>query len=246
MAAFGFMVNGVLGEADAPAGDLTTVIGIAGSPGVYEGPARIVRNFDDLWGLEDGEILVTPATGESFNSFLHFVGAIVTDHGSFASHAAIMGREMGFPTVVGCVDATRRIATGTRIRVDGNTGTVDWTASPNLLAIESPSERRVALVDVVTAINPAVESLRALSVSQAATTPRNPANSTRSTNRPPPNDHFATRRALITVVSAVVLLVSWWLIPILGCVLTIVAVGYIAGAIRPQRIETYGSSAMSR
>ena len=124
MAAFGFVVNGVTSEADGPAGDATTVIGIAGSAGVFEGPARVVRNFDDLWGLEDGEVLVTPATGESFNSFLHFVGAIVTDHGSFASHAAIMGREMGFPTVVGCVDATRRIVTGTRVRVDGAAGTV--------------------------------------------------------------------------------------------------------------------------
>lgn len=124
MAAFGFVVDGVTGEADRPAGDTATVIGIAGSTGVYEGPARVVCNFDDLWGLESGEVLVTPATGESFNSFLHFVGAIVTDHGSFASHAAIMGREMGFPTVVGCVDATRRIATGTRVRVDGTAGTV--------------------------------------------------------------------------------------------------------------------------
>ena len=124
MAAFGFVVDGVTGEADGPAGDATRVLGIAGSAGVFEGPARVVRNFDDLWGLEDGEVLVTPATGESFNSFLHFVGAIVTDHGSFASHAAIMGREMGFPTVVGCVDATRRIATGIRIRVDGTAGTV--------------------------------------------------------------------------------------------------------------------------
>jgi pyruvate,water dikinase len=124
MAAFGFVVDGVTGEADGPAGGATTVIGIAGSVGVFEGLARVVRNFDELSGLEDGEVLVTPATGESFNSFLHFVGAIVTDHGSFASHAAIMGREMGFPTVVGCVNATRRIATGTRVRVDGTAGTV--------------------------------------------------------------------------------------------------------------------------
>ena len=124
MGAFGFVLDGVRGEADGPAGDESTVIGIPGSAGVYEGSARIVRNFDELWDLEDGEVLVTPATGESFNSFLHIVGAIVTDHGSFASHAAIMGREMGFPTVVGCVDATRRITTGTRVRVDGAAGTV--------------------------------------------------------------------------------------------------------------------------
>jgi phosphohistidine swiveling domain-containing protein len=114
----------VTGEADGPGGNATTVIGIAGSTGVYEGPARVVRNFDDLWGLEVGEVLITPATGESFSSFLHLVGAIVTDHGSFASHAAIMGREMGFPTVVRRVDATRRIPTGTRVRVDGTVGTV--------------------------------------------------------------------------------------------------------------------------
>ena len=124
MGAFGFMLGGVLGQADAAGGDETTVVGIAGSAGFYEGPARIVRNFDDLLTLEDGDVLVTSATGESFNSFLHVVGAIVTDHGSFASHAAIMGREMGFPAVVGTVDATKRIANGQWLRVNGSKGTV--------------------------------------------------------------------------------------------------------------------------
>lgn len=124
MAAFGFVISGIGGEVAAPAGDSNTVVGIAGSAGRFEGPARVVRNFDELLTIEDGDVLVTPATGESFNSFLHMIGAIVTDHGSFASHAAIMGREMGFPAVVGTVDATRRIATGTRVLVDGGAGTV--------------------------------------------------------------------------------------------------------------------------
>jgi pyruvate,water dikinase len=83
-----------------------------------------VRNFDELLLLDDGEVLVTTATGESFNAFLHLCGAIVTDHGSFASHAAIMGREMGIPAVVGCVNATKRIPAGARVRVDGSAGTV--------------------------------------------------------------------------------------------------------------------------
>ena len=124
MGAFGFMFGGIVGEIDSPMGDADTIVGIPGSAGTYEGIARIVRNFDDLQCLEDGEVLVTPATGEAFNSFLHIVGAIVTDHGSFASHAAIMGREMGFPTVVGAVNATSRIPTGARVRVDGASGTV--------------------------------------------------------------------------------------------------------------------------
>jgi pyruvate,water dikinase len=125
MSALGFVIGGVLGEAPAPAGDERVVVGIGGSAGVYVGTARIVRNFDDLLELQDGDVLVTSATGESFNSFLHVVGAIVTDHGSFASHAAIMGREMGFPAVVGTVDATRRIPTGVLVRVDGAAGTVE-------------------------------------------------------------------------------------------------------------------------
>ena len=69
-------------------------------------------------------MLVAPTTGEAFNSMLHLVGAIVTDHGSFASHAAIVSREMGFPAVVGTVDGTRRITNGVRLRVDGTTGQV--------------------------------------------------------------------------------------------------------------------------
>ena len=56
---------------------------------------------------------------------LHLVGAIVTDHGSFASHAAIVSREMGIPSVVGTVDAAQRIGDGARVRVDGSAGTVD-------------------------------------------------------------------------------------------------------------------------
>jgi len=52
------------------------------------------------------------------------VGGIVTDHGGFICHAGIVAREMGFPAVVGTVDATSRISTGDRIRLDGSKGEV--------------------------------------------------------------------------------------------------------------------------
>ncbi len=124
MSALGFYIDGVLGDLQNPIGDDNVVVGIGGSAGVYEGRARLVRNFDDLFDLQEGEVLVTAATGESFNAFLSLIGAAVTDHGSFASHAAIMGREMGFPAVLGTVDATRRIPNGAMVRVDGDAGTV--------------------------------------------------------------------------------------------------------------------------
>jgi pyruvate,water dikinase len=124
MSALGFYIEGVLGDIETPMGDADMIVGVGGSGGTYEGPACVVRNFDDLLTLVLGDVLVTSATGESFNAFLAMVGAIVTDHGSFASHAAIMGREMGVPAVVGTVDATSRISSGMIVRVDGDAGTV--------------------------------------------------------------------------------------------------------------------------
>jgi pyruvate,water dikinase len=40
------------------------------------------------------------------------------------SHAAIVAREYGMPAVVGTGQATRRIKTGQRVRVDGDRGVV--------------------------------------------------------------------------------------------------------------------------
>ena len=81
----GFLIDGILGQKEAPEGDATTIVGIPGAQGVVEGPVRLVRSIDDLFDLEPGDVLVAPTTGEAFNSMLHLVSAIVTDHGSFAS-----------------------------------------------------------------------------------------------------------------------------------------------------------------
>ena len=124
MGGVGFAIEGILGQLEESAGDETSVGGIGANPGVYEGRVHLVRTLDDLWSIEEGDVLVTRATGEAFNAMIHLVGAIVTDHGSFASHAAIIARECGFPAVVGCVDATARIEHGQRVRVDGGEGLV--------------------------------------------------------------------------------------------------------------------------
>ncbi|MBL8602463.1 MAG: phosphoenolpyruvate--protein phosphotransferase [Myxococcales bacterium] len=52
------------------------------------------------------------------------VSAFVTDVGTSTSHTAIMARALSLPAVVGAPDATRRIATGDRLIVDGLRGVV--------------------------------------------------------------------------------------------------------------------------
>lgn len=124
MSAVGFMIDGILGEMHEAVGDNTMIQGIPVGAQVYEGRAHVVHNFEDLFDLEEGDVLVTAATGEAFNAMIHLVGAIVTDHGSFACHAAIMARELGFPAVVGTTNGSHRIPHGSRVRVDGRSGQV--------------------------------------------------------------------------------------------------------------------------
>lgn len=124
MSAVGFMIDGILGELPEATGDATMIQGVPVGTTAYEGRAHVVHNFEDLFDLQEGDVLVTSATGEAFNAMIHLVGAIVTDHGSFACHAAIMARELGFPAVVGTTNGSHRIPHGARVRVDGRSGQV--------------------------------------------------------------------------------------------------------------------------
>lgn len=98
--------------------------GLAASKGIYEGPARRASGPAEFGRIVQGDVLVTEATTEAFNILLPLLGAIVTDHGGLLSHSAIVAREYGIPGVVGTREATQRIADGTRVRVNGDTGEV--------------------------------------------------------------------------------------------------------------------------
>ncbi len=98
--------------------------GLAASRGVYEGPARRIAGPSEFDRIVKGDVLVTESTSEAFNILLPLLGAIVTDSGGLLSHSAIVAREYGIPGVVGTREATERIADGTRVLVDGDSGEV--------------------------------------------------------------------------------------------------------------------------
>jgi phosphohistidine swiveling domain-containing protein len=105
------------------------VTGIGGSPGVVEGIARVVMTVDDFDDVTDGDILVCQMTNPAWVVLFTKIAGLVTDTGGTTSHPAVLSREFGIPAVVGTSDATRRIATGDRIRVDGTTGQVEVLGS---------------------------------------------------------------------------------------------------------------------
>jgi pyruvate,water dikinase len=104
--------------------DGKTLQGQAGSPGVVEGAARIVKDVDELDAVQDGEVLICPATSPSWSTVFSRVVATVSDVGGVMSHAAIICREYGIPAVVGTGSAVASIANGQRVRVDGDRGVV--------------------------------------------------------------------------------------------------------------------------
>jgi rifampicin phosphotransferase len=102
-----------------------TITGFPGAAGVVEGVARVLRAPEDAAQLGDGEILVTTVTNIGWTPLFPRAAAVVTDIGAPLSHAAIVARELGIPAVVGCGDATTRLHSGDRVRVDGGDGTVE-------------------------------------------------------------------------------------------------------------------------
>jgi phosphohistidine swiveling domain-containing protein len=125
-----FVTRGIPGL-DAFAADMSRkdtknrLQGIHCSGGVAEGAARIVH--DPRSARADGPyILVAESTDPGWVFLMVASRGIVVERGSVLSHTAIIGRELGIPTIVGVKDATRLIPDGASVFMDGSTGEVRW------------------------------------------------------------------------------------------------------------------------
>ncbi len=103
---------------------LKVLQGIAVSPGVATGKARIITRPGDGQHVEPGEILVASITNPAWTPYLLPAAGVVMDMGGVLSHGAIIAREYGLPAVVNVGPASRIIQTGQTIRVDGDRGIV--------------------------------------------------------------------------------------------------------------------------
>lgn len=111
-------------RAEAAGVQVTTLHGIAAARGTARGRARVLRDAGDLDKINSGEILVCESTSASWTSVFSRIAGCVCDSGGALSHAAIVGREYGVPTVTACGVATSTIRDGDDILVDGASGTV--------------------------------------------------------------------------------------------------------------------------
>ena len=93
------------------------------APGQVRAPARVVL---DPTGAPPpaGQVLVARATDPGWVFLMVQAAGLVVERGSPLSHTAIVGRELGIPTVVGVAGATRLIPDGALLELDGAAGTV--------------------------------------------------------------------------------------------------------------------------
>ncbi|MCX8206942.1 MAG: phosphoenolpyruvate synthase [Methanothrix sp.] len=110
--------------AEAPGTARVLVTGLGASPGTATGTVRIISGVSDLEKIKDGDIMVTRMTMPDMVPAMRRAGAIVTDEGGMACHAAIVSRELGCPAVVGTKNATKVLRDGMVVTVDGTKGQV--------------------------------------------------------------------------------------------------------------------------
>jgi pyruvate,water dikinase len=92
---------------------------------VVEGLVRKLDGIEEGHLLQAGEILVAVTTNVGWTPLFPKAAAVVTDVGAPLSHAAIVARELGLPAVVGTGNATMRLKTGDRVRVNGTAGIIE-------------------------------------------------------------------------------------------------------------------------
>ncbi len=114
-------------EAIMTSADSSTTIlsGIPASSGVVEGVARVIRHTDQFHLLKPGEILVAFNTDPGWTPLFMSAAGVIVEMGGILNHCAIVAREYGIPAVVGIEQVSRKIETGRKVRLDGNTGVVE-------------------------------------------------------------------------------------------------------------------------
>ena len=125
--------------------------GLAASPGIAVGKIRIVKTMDDLQKIKKGDVLVTKMTNPDMVVAMQRSVAIVTDQGGITSHAAIVSREMGIPSVVGTDEATTRLKENEVITVNGFTGKiykgkVSETVQKEILPVTANTKTKVKVM----------------------------------------------------------------------------------------------------
>jgi len=108
----------------APAPLVGPLRGRGVSPGLAQGPARLVAGPWEFARVQAGDVLVAATADPGWTPLFGNLAGLVLETGGLLSHAAVVAREYGLPAVMGVPEATRQLRDGQIVRVDGAAGVV--------------------------------------------------------------------------------------------------------------------------
>ena len=117
------------------------VVGTPCSPGLIEGQALVALNFDEAKDVA-GQILVAKHTDPAWITLYPACKALIIECGSSLSHAVVVAREMGIPTIVGARGITSRVKSGDVIRINGSSGVIEMNLVAGASAKSPADESR--------------------------------------------------------------------------------------------------------
>ncbi|NSW52228.1 MAG: hypothetical protein HPY85_06975 [Anaerolineae bacterium] len=110
--------------------------GVATSPGLYTGTARVIHNINEFSKLKDGDVLVIPFSDVAWTPLFAHAGAVVSQSGGMLSHSSIIAREFGIPAVVS-LEGAMKLEDGQTLQVDGYRGRVSIVVSDRVAENEN-------------------------------------------------------------------------------------------------------------
>src|SRR5260221_1093285 len=114
---------------------------------IGQGRVRVIMDVSEIARVQEGDVLVTDMTDPNWEPVMKRASAIVTNRGGRTCHAAIIARELGVPAVVGCEDATHKLAEGAEVTVscaEGDTGYI-YRGKMDYEAVEVALDRMPAI-----------------------------------------------------------------------------------------------------
>ena len=111
-------------SAAAPAPLAGQLRGRGVSPGLAQGPARLVAGPWEFARVQAGDVLVAATADPGWTPLFGRLAGLVLETCGLLSHAAVVAREYGLPAVMGVPEATRQLQDGQIVQVDGTAGLV--------------------------------------------------------------------------------------------------------------------------
>lgn len=107
--------------------------GVVASRGKVAGPCKVVIRADDCaQDTHRSAIIVSESTDPDLVPILRTASGVLTEQGGVTSHAAIICRELGVPTIIGIEGLLETVRDGDWLEVDAEQGTITITPRSEL------------------------------------------------------------------------------------------------------------------